>query len=375
MIDRAPIPRRRRWPLILSAVLAVGAGLWVALWFLAASMTERTVDGWRAREAQAGRLYRCTAQSVGGFPFGIDVHCADPDAELISSRPPLVLKAANLLISARPWRPTVLTSRVTGPLTIAERGQAASVSANWRGAQTQVRGLPASPEAVAIVLDDLAVDRVPGGEKLLRAARLELDGRLVSGTVQNNPVIEIVLKLAAASAPSWHPAAAAPADADIIVLVHGLKDFSPKPWPARLRALQEADGRIEITKARVKQGDMIAVAEGILGLSSAGRLDGQLRLTVANLEAVLPALGLERMLAPETTPPRLNKAFGALDRIMPGLGNVARQSAGPAIVAGLNMMGQPTELEGRRAVTLPLRFNDGAVSLGPILLGYTPPLF
>ena len=155
----------------------------------------------------------------------------------------------------------------------------------------------------------------------------------------------------------------------------GLTDFSPKPWPARFRELQAAGGRIEIANARVQQGDTIAVANGVLGLSPRGRLDGQLRLTVANLEKLLPALGLDRMLAQRSASPQLNNAFGALDRIMPGLGNVARQNAGPMIVASINMMGQPTELEGKRAVMLPLRFNDGAVSLGPVMIGYVPPLF
>jgi hypothetical protein len=81
------------------------------------------------------------------------------------------------------------------------------------------------------------------------------------------------------------------------------------------------------------------------------------------------------MLTPQAAPSQLNNAFGALDRIIPGLGNVARQNAGPAIVAGINIMGQPTELEGQRAVSLPLRFNDGMVSLGPMPLGQTAPLF
>jgi hypothetical protein len=81
------------------------------------------------------------------------------------------------------------------------------------------------------------------------------------------------------------------------------------------------------------------------------------------------------MLSQEQASPQLNNAFGALDRIMPGLGNVARKNAGPAIVAGVSLMGQPTELEGKRAVTLPLRFDDGLVSLGPLKLGVTPSLF
>ena len=197
----------------------------------------------------------------------------------------------------------------------------------------------------------------------------------MSGTVQDNPVIEMVLKLAAAAAPSWHPAAATPVDADVTAVLRGLKDFSPKPWPERFRELQAAGGRIEIRNARVQQRDTIAVANGMLSLSPAGRLDGQLRLTVANLDKFLPTLGLDQMLSQEQASPQLNNAFGALDRIMPGLGNVARKNAGPAIVAGVNLMGQPTELEGKRAVMLPLRFDDGVVSLGPLKLGATPSLF
>ena len=54
---------------------------------------------------------------------------------------------------------------------------------------------------------------------------------------------------------------------------------------------------------------------------------------------------------------------------------MARKNAGPAIAAGVSLMGQPTELEGKRAVTLPLRFDDGLVSLGPLKLGVTPSLF
>jgi hypothetical protein len=368
------IPRRRRWPAILIILLVVLAGFWAGAWYYGAGVAEHTIEGWKAREAQAGRVYTCATQTIGGFPFGIEMHCADAGAELKSNNPPLALKAKDMLVSAHVWQPTVLTTEFVGPLTIAEPGQAVKISANWQHAQTQVHGLPVSPESVSINLDRLVVDRA-GGEKLFKADRLDLNGRLVSGTVQDNPVIELVLKLAAAAAPSWHPAAATPVDADIMAVLRGLKDFSPKPWPQRFRELQAAGGRIEIRSARVQQRDTIAVANGMLSLSPAGRLDGQLRLTVANLDKFLPTLGLDQMLSQEQASPQLNSAFGALDRIMPGLGNVARKNAGPAIVAGVNLMGQPTELEGKRAVMLPLRFDDGMVSLGPLKLGAVPALY
>ena len=89
---------------------------------------------------------------------------------------------------------------------------------------------------------------------------------------------------------------------------------------------------------------------------------------------MLQQLGLDRMLA-QKAPTQLGNAFDALDRILPGLGQAARQNAGPMIAASLNLIGQPTELEGQRAVLLPLRFRDGAVLLGPLAVGNTPPLF
>jgi hypothetical protein len=268
----------------------------------------------------------------------------------------------------------VLKSEIVGPMTIAEPGQSPHIAATWRYAQTQVQGLPTSPEQVSIALDDPVVDILPG-QNVFKAGRVDIAGRMLSGTVRDNPVIEVVLKLAAAAAPYWHSAAATPTDADITFVLRGLKDFAPKPWPVRFRELQAADGRIEVKNARVQQGETIAVAVGILGLSPSGRLDGQLRLTVANLDQIMPALGLDRLLSQEAQPNRLKEAVGTLDRLVPGLGSVARQNAGPAIVAGITLMGQPTELEGRRAVALPLRFKDGMVSLGALAVGQTPPLF
>ena len=64
-------------------------------------IAERTIAGWKAREAQAGRVYTCATQTIGGFPFGIEVRCADAGAELKSNQPPLAVKAKDMLVSAQ----------------------------------------------------------------------------------------------------------------------------------------------------------------------------------------------------------------------------------------------------------------------------------
>src|SRR5207237_1747916 len=93
-----------------------------------------------------------------------------------------------------------------------------------------------------------------------------------------------------------HPQLAAPFGGDVRPWLSGLKDFSPKPWPQRFREIQAAGGHIEIVQSRIAQGELIAVAAGTLGLTANGRLDGELQMTVAGLEKVIAALGIDKML-------------------------------------------------------------------------------
>ena len=210
---------------------------------------------------------------------------------------------------------------------------------------------------------------------------------MVEGSAFDRPGIETVLKIVGGSVQQVHPLLAAPFDADIRTMLTGLKDFSPKPWPERFRDIQAAGGHVEIVQSRIAQGDVVAVAAGTLGLNAQGRLDGELQMTVAGIEKVIPALGIEKMLeegvpqatldrvAPGVKTQEVNKLLGALDRAIPGLGKVIRQNASAGLVVGINALGTEATLEGRKARAFPLRFVDGAVLLGPFKVAQVPPLF
>jgi len=370
---RSALQRNWRYISLLILIAAIFSG-WSWLWHNAAGKAEATIDGWRAREAKSGRIYECGSQAIGGYPFRIEVNCDRASALFRSNQPPVEIKITGIHIAAQVYQPTLLISEFHGPLTIADLGQAPSIVANWKLAQSSVRGTPAAPERISLVFDRPVFDRMSGGtqQNLLRAKRIEIYGRMAEGSAANRPVIEIVLRLDHASASDFHPAAAEPIDADITAVLRGLTDFSPRPWPERFRELQAADGRIDITQARVQQGETIAVGSGSISLNRNGRLEGQLRVTVAGLETFLNSIGAQQMVQAS---PTVDKLAGALDRLAPGLGNVARQQAGANISLGVNLLGEQTTLEGKRAVTLPLRFNDGSVFLGPIPIGNAPALF
>ena len=377
MRDSTGLQSRRRtglrYTILLFIVFALVAG-WTGFWKFAASKAQETIEGWRSREAKAGRIYNCGSQTIGGFPFRIEVNCDDASALFRSSQPALELKTSSLVVMAQVYQPGLLISEFRGPLTVGESGKSPDIVVDWKVAQSSVRGTPTAPSRVALVFDQPVVDRMNGGNRqnLLRAKHIEIHGRLAEGSVASNPVIEIATQLEQASAPELHPAAAKPIDANVTSILRGLNDFAPKPWSVRFREIQAAGGRIDITQARVQQGDILAVGGGSLSLNGNGRLEGELRVTIAGLEQFLAAIGAQQRVQ---TSPHMDKLVGVLDRLAPGLGDVARQQAGANISAGINMLGEQTTLEGKRAVTLPLRFNDGAVFLGPIPIGNTPALF
>jgi hypothetical protein len=195
------------------------------------------------------------------------------------------------------------------------------------------------------------------------------------------------LSISGGSIQEVHPLLMQPFDADIRATLSGLKDVSPKPWPQRLREIQAAGGNVEIVQSRIQQGDLVAVAAGKLSLDPQGLLDGELQMTVAGLEKVIPALGLDKMLddgVPQATLDRMapgvkaqdvSNLFGALDRAIPGLGKAVKQNVNVGVVAGINALGKEAELEGKKAREFPLRFVAGAAFLGPVKVAQIPPLF
>lgn len=391
----APLPRRRRlWPVFVpSALLLLAAIGWSGFWFYAANQVDVQFKGWQEREAKSGRVYDCAKRDVGGFPFRFEVRCTDPvisltaqTAQQFATKTPLTAKLSQILAVAQIYDPTRVIAEFTGPVTLSETGQQPFATANWSLGHASAAGLPSVPKRISMEFNDPVVERLVAGiaAPFFKAKHLEWHVRLVEGELNNRPVIESVLRSEGASVQDVHPVLAAPFDETIHVKLRGLNDFAPKPWPERFREIQANGGGIDVTESRIQQGDTIAVAAGTLSLTPSGHLDGQLQMTIAGFEKIVPALGLEKALA-EGAPPSnvapgvstqdVNKVIDSLDRFIPGLGKVARKNANAGLIAGLNLIGQQTTLEGRPARAVTLRFMDGALLLGPLRVAQTPALF
>jgi hypothetical protein len=387
-------PRSRPWLVVVPTAILVLLGLiWSAFWYWSTNAAEATMTAWRAREAEAGRVYGCATTNFGGYPFRIEVNCAEPSVDDRATA--LSLRAHNLTAVAQVWDPTLVIGEIVGPLNVAPLGGSPTAAVDWTLAQASLRGMPGAPERLSIVIDKPNLATAPSGGSLAAAEHLELHGRFAAESTPGHPVLDLAIDLKNATAPAlvsafgtFGPLASASSDLSVVAVLRGTSDFAPKPLGQRLREIQAAGGRLEITNARLQQGELIATAAGALGLTARGTLAGDLRLTVVNFVKLVSLLGIDRVVAQAVPQDTLNRFAPTLDRLMPGLGNALRSrnsgGTGPANGASPDMNtavgaamlgGQQTELEGQHAVTLTLRFDDGAAFLGPLKLGQVPPLY
>jgi len=381
---RQAAPRRRRlWPfLALAAVIVALPVGWNLLWSYAASIANEALAGWISREATLGHVYACGSQTTGGFPFGIIMRCDKAAAAFKSNHPPFNLNASGFSFSAQLFRPTLLHGDIDGPVTVADPGGPPILTANWSKAQITLLGLPPEPERVTVALAAPRLDRLagPNSGMIFQADRIEVDGRIIQGSATNNPVIEASARFMAATAPSFHPLLAEPLGGEIDAVMHGFKDFSPKPWPALFREMQASGGGIEIRSLRIERADAIVVGAGALSVNAHGKLDGALEVTVAGVENIIPLLGIDQLIGQGID--RLTggagspaQGLGVLDRLLPGLGGAVRESAGASLVESIKKMGKPSQIDNKPAIALPLRVEDGIIYVGVIPVGIVPALF
>ena len=405
----------RNWWIAAPTVgLVVVAAAWSGFWYYASGRAERTVDAWRAREAEAGRIYDCSNASFGGYPFRIEYHCTEPS---VDDRPgSLAIRARSIAAVAQVWDPTLVLGEIVGPLTLAPIGAAPAATIDWSFARGSLRGTPGAPERLSIVLDKphLAAPLASPADPLVKAEHGEFHARFAADSTPGHPVLDLALDVSQLTAPSLASTLGRPlgslalgmTDASIVAVLRGANDLAPKPLVQRLHEFQTADGRLEITNARFAQGDLIATAAGTLRLTARGALDGELQLIVINFAKLIPLLGIDRAIAQVVPQETLMRYAPAIDKLVPGLGSILRGSgssapgsasgtpgkessgnnasgnaasannnAGGAALGAAVLGGQPTELEGQSAVRLTLRFEDGAAFLGPFKIGQVPALY
>ncbi|BAT58125.1 hypothetical protein GJW-30_1_00641 [Variibacter gotjawalensis] len=331
--------RSRFWlyaPFVALAVLAAG---WTAVWFYAAQRADTMLAAWMAREAVLGRQYHCGQRKTAGYPFRIEVTCTDLKITFANDEGPVTLAAPKLLALAQIYTPDLVILEATGPMTVKQPATGIDYVASWTMLQASARGRPSAPQRLSLVVTapKLALPNRP--DALMEAKGFQFHAKRQENAA--DPIFDLALNVDTLT--SAAPALTGrPLTGELVGVLRGLKDLRPKPWPARLREWQGNAGRVELTRSRITLGDAVAVGQGDLGLTPQGRLDGTVNLRVAGLEQIA---GL----------------FFASSESRP-------------VITALNMLAR-SDIDGKKAVAVPLSFRDGRILFGPVPVGRVGPLF
>jgi hypothetical protein len=187
---------------------------------------------------------------------------------------------------------------------------------------------------------------------------LEVTVRLTGGTVSSLPLF------------------ARSTDGEVTAKVFGVKGLSPLQWQEQLRKLAQPGGRIEISQLTFVQSDVSGRGSGTLFIKPDGRLDGEVKLTLAGFKHFIQRLNINPavfmlLVQGKSSTTQTTAVFA-----------VPQQNTAPAKsesrvdpMVDLSRLGEPMQLDGRPATLVGLRFIDSAIFLGPIPVGQIPPLF
>jgi hypothetical protein len=304
----------------LIALAAIAISVW---WLVASRMADAAFDRWMANEAVAGRQWTCEARRLGGFPFRVELGCA-PFTMVADKGDVTSLSLGGFVAVAQTYDPKHVLVDFASPLkTSTPDGQSASLS--WRAMRSSLHMANAiRADRVSWSADDIALET---SNPLIAGtlAHAEFHLRKVENEADQRADLETVLALHDAKLRGVGDAGQF--DAHLIAKKGWL--VADNPTLSGIDEWRADGGEMVIDQWEAKRGDESLSLKGSLGLDEGRRLNGKLDVSAT------------------------------------GLGDVLK-SFGPSPFGGSIGAGQ---------VSLPLRFANGRVMVGPLKLAELPPLY
>lgn len=317
----------------LIAAVVVLAVLWSSWWLYASMRLKGDTEAWFAARRAEGWEARYQTLRVGGFPNRLDVRLteivlADPRTEVIWEAPFFQIlslsykRGHDILI----WPDRQVLTTPAGRHEITGEGLRASIVTDANGAilrsnvEAQTLNIAGPRQSLALAGVTAALQKV---ETRARQYRIGLNAASMAGRISALPTVAtdrrdgLTLQAEVAFDRPWTQ--------DTIA--------RPRPQPEQiaLRLAEYREAGLEIKLA------------GALDIDGVGRASGGLTLKAVNWREILAQAE-------------------AAGRLGPGLAQTLEQ--GLTVVAGLS--------GNRNTLDLPLEFDAGRVSLGPVPLGKAP---
>ena len=325
-------------PLLSVTILVLG---WTVLWGVARQQAGAALDGWIAAEAAHGRAWTCPDRTVDGYPFRIAIACRDVGFKGVVDGSPGEGHLAGLTARAWLYEPSAVYVLLDGPMTLRTADGRADFTLGWDRFGAKLRGIFGDRRRAEIVGEGFALTR-PGAAGAT-ARRLELRAGPALGAAAGDTAADAVdiavsgLAVPLLDAVTGEAAAVEGTFAGTVTRAYG--DL-PDLGPATVERWRRAGGRLGVTDLALAKGPLSLGAAGTLGLDEQHRVEGRLDARFGGFEPLAKRFGI---------------SLGAV-QVGGLLANLlGTRPAAPAAAPG--------------AVSMPVSFANGTVSVGPFKTG------
>ena len=331
---------RGKWPFIIfgGIVLFVIIG-WSVFWIFISNQVERMVDGTIAEFSRQGPAPNCENISIGGYPFRISVEC---ESLSVSVENQTLVTAKELRGVALIYNPTHLIFEVDSPFLFTPGiSTVPTITADWDLVQASFNF---SDFDFSFVIDTVNISM--GNEvELLSMGKFEAHGRFqdtpdVKGIDFNLKVRDFIPNTTAIDIQI-------PGEIDVGVHIPVEENLLQGPGQNVFAKFVDQGGEVHLNQARIAIAEVEVDLSGKVKISDEGYLSGNLGLWVAGTDKLI-------QIVQRYAPSEISQIAGIL----------------PTVILGF----PPKVKNGVTGVELPVRINNGTVSLGIFPLGVIPPL-
>ena len=350
MQSKGPNTKQRRnaysWLLALAAiVLAVAIG-WPVLWYIKSRETAAALTEWTVREARLGRAWSCPDQRTGGFPFSVEISCANLffQGEFLGKS--LTGTVRGFRATSPLLRTGKLLARIDPPFATRTSDGTCELTIQWGELFLDLEGQPGALDRVNLAGKQVQLQGRIEGFDLVEGAFGDVSSDFVLMQDRHDHAYDFMVSFKQSSIPALNSLldTQLPIDMQVAGTISQVDLRGAETLQDFLENWRSANGHVDLTTARLTSGRMIFDAKGGLDLDRQHRVKGKLDASFAGLDKAFRHLGVD---------PALITAGHVLSGLLGG--------------------GQGG---GTGRINLPLTFSGGFLSVGPVRTQIQiPPLY
>ncbi|WGJ15853.1 DUF2125 domain-containing protein [Methylocapsa sp. D3K7] len=327
-----------------AVIVAIVVG-WSIFWYVASHQTAAAVTNWMTQEAKAGRIWTCPDQKTRGFPFAVEVSCANLRFQGILLDKTSTGTVRGFHVTAPLLRNDNLIARIESPFTAQTNDGTYDLTLQWSELYVELDGPPGTFDRVAIAGTDVSLQGRVGGAGSLEGKFGEIHSSFMPTQDRHDNSYDFVVSFNDGSIPALNTLL----DSQLPIFMQLGGTISQAAFggvqtlPEFFEKWRSADGHIDITSGRLTSGGVLVEVKGGLGLDDEHRVHGNLDAGFAGFQKAFRQLGID-----------------------PGLITAGQFLSG--------LLSKGGDVPGR--LNLPVSVSEGFLSVGPVRTSIQiPPLY